>query len=155
MIICQIIILIVSYLTVCRVVSMKSISTIAVILALLMQGCLASVDSDDGIWSYEEDYPRLELSEKSRSSAVVQNFNDCDTLLQTLQQNLLDEMAVRLDRILLVLADLMLRFGGSGSTMLWRKEQIPPNSTPEHLLLEKASIQEPITKNLVWTRRIF
>ena len=77
---------------------MKRISTIAVILALLMQGCLASVDSDDGIWSYEEDYPRLELSEKSRSSAVLQNFNDCDTLLQTLQQNLLDEMAVRLDQ---------------------------------------------------------
>ena len=77
---------------------MKRIPTIAVILALLMQGCLASVDSDDGIWSYEGDYPRLELSEKSRSSAVLQNFNDCDSLLQTLQQNLLDEMAVRLDQ---------------------------------------------------------
>ena len=77
---------------------MKRISTIAVILALLMQGCLASVDSDDGIRSYEGDYPRLELSEKSRSSAVLQNFNDCDALLHTLQQNLLDEMAVRLDQ---------------------------------------------------------
>ena len=87
-----------SYPTVYRVVPMKRIPTIAVILALLMQGCLASVDSDDGIWSYEGDYPRLELSEKSRSSAVLQNFNDCDSLLQTLQQNLLDEMAVRLDQ---------------------------------------------------------
>ena len=77
---------------------MKRISTIAVILALMMQGCLASVDSDDGIWPSDDDYPRLELSEKSRSSAVLQNFNDCDSLLQTLQQNLLDEMAVRLDQ---------------------------------------------------------
>ena len=49
-------------------------------------------------YGHEEDYPRLELSEKSRSSAVLQIFNDCDTLLQTLQQNLLDEMAVRLDQ---------------------------------------------------------
>ena len=77
---------------------MKRISTIAVILALLMQGCLASVNPDDEAWPLDGDYPRLELSEKSRSSAVLQNFNDCDSLLQTLQQNLLDEMAVRLDQ---------------------------------------------------------
>ena len=77
---------------------MKRISTIAVILALLMQGCLASVNPDDEAWPLDGDYPRLELSEKSRSSAVLQNFNDCDSLLQTLQENLLDEMAVRLDQ---------------------------------------------------------
>ena len=77
---------------------MKRISTIAVILALLMQGCLASMSQDEEVWPADGDYPRLELSEKSRSSAVLQNFNDCDSLLQSLQQNLLDEMAVRLDQ---------------------------------------------------------
>ena len=77
---------------------MKRISTVVVILSLLMHGCLASVNSDDDGSPSEGDYPRLELTEKSRSSAVLQNFNDCDTLLQTLQQNLLDEMAVLLDQ---------------------------------------------------------
>ena len=72
--------------------------TLLITFALVLQGCISTVDLNGANESTSEDYPRLELPERTRTSAVLENFDDCDRLLMTLQQNLMDEMITTLDQ---------------------------------------------------------
>ena len=78
--------------------SMNKYLTAAITLALVLQGCISTVDLTDPDGTESKDYPRLELPDRGRTSAVLENFDDCDRLLMTLQQNLLDEMVTTLDQ---------------------------------------------------------
>ena len=77
---------------------MNKHATLFIVLALVLQGCISTVDSNEADESGSEDYPRLELPDRTRTSAVLENFDDCDRLLMTLQQNLMDEMITMLDQ---------------------------------------------------------
>ena len=72
--------------------------TIAVTFILFMQGCISTTDLTQGDNTDDAEYPMLELPQKIRASPSLENFDDCDLLLQTLQQNLYEEMLTLLDQ---------------------------------------------------------
>ena len=55
---------------------MNKHATLFIVLALVLQGCISTVDSNEADESGSEDYPRLELPDRTRTSAVLENFDD-------------------------------------------------------------------------------
>ena len=70
---------------------------------MLTSGCLGAVDDiedelDRTIQIIVEDYPQLDLPERTRTQPTLQTYDECDALLLDLKNSLFDEMLVRLDQ---------------------------------------------------------
>ena len=84
---------------------MKTVNTPTLLMIFLMAtaGCLQAVDDvvediERTIDALEGDYPKLDLSERTRSSPMLQNYDACETLLEDLKRAVYDEMVVNLDQ---------------------------------------------------------
>ena len=79
-------------------------ATLLVLIMMLTSGCLAAIDEiveeiDDTIDIVIGDYPQIDLPERVRGeNAVLEEYDDCDTLLDDLKDSLQNEMLVRLDQ---------------------------------------------------------
>jgi len=79
-------------------------ATLLVLTMMLTSGCLAAIDDiveeiDDTIDIVIGDYPQIDLPERVRGeNAVLEEYDDCDTLLDDLKDSLQNEMLVRLDQ---------------------------------------------------------
>jgi len=74
-----------------------------VLAMMLTSGCLGAVDDiedelDRTIQIIVEDYPQLDLPERTRTQPTLQTYDECDALLLDLKNSLFDEMLVRLDQ---------------------------------------------------------
>ena len=82
---------------------MQRNAAILVLAMMLTSGCLSAVedignDLDRTIEIIVDDYPQLDLPERTRTQPTLQTYDECDTLLLDLKGSLFDEMLVRLDQ---------------------------------------------------------
>ena len=82
---------------------MQRNAAILVLAMMLTSGCLGAVDDiedelDRTIQIIVEDYPQLDLPERTRTQPTLQTYDECDALLLDLKNSLFDEMLVRLDQ---------------------------------------------------------
>ena len=82
-------------------------AAIVAIMMMLSSGCLGAVEDivdveDEVIDSVldwlDSEYPHLELSERERSTPVLETYGQCDLLLADLQESIYNEMMVSLDQ---------------------------------------------------------
>ena len=79
-------------------------ATFLVLAMMLTSGCLAAVeDISDGIDDTFDivigDYPQIDLPDRIRGdTATLEEYDDCDSLLDDLKDSLQNEMLVRLDQ---------------------------------------------------------
>ena len=82
---------------------MQRNAAILVLAMMLTSGCLGAVEDiedelDRTIEIIVEDYPQLDLPERTRTQPTLQTYDECDALLLDLKNSLFDEMLVRLDQ---------------------------------------------------------
>mgnify|MGYP003325503561 CR=1 FL=1 len=78
-------------------------AAILVLAMMLTSGCLSAIEEiedefDRTIEIIVEDYPKLDLPERTRTQPNLQSYDECDALLLDLKNALFDEMLVRLDQ---------------------------------------------------------
>ena len=78
-------------------------AAILVLAMMLTSGCLGAIEDiedelDRTIDIIVEDYPKLNLPDRTRTQPTLQTYDECDALLLDLRNSLFDEMLVRLDQ---------------------------------------------------------
>ena len=78
-------------------------TALLVLVMMLTSGCLGAIDDiedefDRTIEIISDDYPKLDLPDRSRTQPTLQSYDECDALLLDLKNALYDEMLVRLDQ---------------------------------------------------------
>ena len=78
-------------------------AAILVLAMMLTSGCLGAIEDiedelDRTINIIVEDYPKLDLPDRTRTQPTLQTYDECDALLLDLKNSLFDEMLVRLDQ---------------------------------------------------------
>ena len=82
---------------------MQRNAAVLVLAMMLTSGCLGAVEDienelDRTIEIIVEDYPQLDLPDRTRTQPTLQTYDECDALLLDLKGSLFDEMLVRLDQ---------------------------------------------------------
>ena len=82
-------------------------AAIVAIMMMLSSGCLGAVEDivdveeeviDSVLDWLDSEYPHLELPERERSTPVLETYDQCDLLLDDLQESIYNEMLVSLDQ---------------------------------------------------------
>jgi len=78
-------------------------TALLVLVMMLTSGCLGAIDDiedefDRTIDIISDDYPKLDLPDRTRTQPTLQSYDECDALLLDLKNALYDEMLVRLDQ---------------------------------------------------------
>ncbi|MDP6886098.1 MAG: beta-propeller domain-containing protein [Candidatus Thalassarchaeaceae archaeon] len=78
-------------------------TALLVLVMMMTSGCLGAIDDiedefDRTIEIISDDYPKLDLPDRSRTQPTLQSYDECDALLLDLKNALYDEMLVRLDQ---------------------------------------------------------